>query len=224
MCLYEAVIFDLDDTLVDWNKAADLMFQIVLEKCYGVDVEPNTASKMLSDFKKLGNNGYSDKRVVFNTFYKKYPPVYGIPEAEIYTFWDANFPTCFYPCDETIDILGTIKQFAKLGMITNGRTETQKNKMKSAQLYNLFDSIVVSEEAGISKPDKRIFELTLESLNVSSDKAIFIGDNIVKDIGGAQNAKIKGIWFNPKGTENKTDIIPFAEIVNLKEVLEHLAI
>ena len=140
MNLYKAVIFDLDDTLVDWNKAADTMFQIVLKKCYGVDVEHSKASEMLSVFKKLGNNGYSDKRVVFNTLFNEYLPINRIPEPEIYTFWNANFPTCFSPCNETINILNIIKQSAKLGIITNGNTEAQKNKMKSAQLYNLFDN------------------------------------------------------------------------------------
>jgi len=74
---------------------------------------------------------------------------------------------------------------------------------------------------GLRKPDKRIFELALNKLNVKPEETLFIGDDIVKDIGGCQNAKIKGIWFNPYKLKNETDIKPFAEVNSFEGLLSY---
>jgi putative hydrolase of the HAD superfamily len=58
---------------------------------------------------------------------------------------------------------------------------------------------------GFSKPEKRIFELALNMLNVQPEVALYVGDDIEKDIGGCQNANIKGIWFNPHIVQSSYD-------------------
>jgi len=47
------------------------------------------------------------------------------------------------------------------------------------------------------------------------------GDDIKKDIGGCQNAHLKGIWFNPLMAKNETEIEPFAEITSLDRLLNY---
>nr|GGG78894.1 hypothetical protein GCM10011398_25270 [Virgibacillus oceani] len=82
----------------------------------------------------------------------------------------------------------------------------------NTNLNDCFDVIIISEEAGVSKPDKRIFELALNKLHVQAEDTLFVGDDIEKDIGGCQHANIKGIWFNPYMIKNDTEIKPYAEI------------
>jgi putative hydrolase of the HAD superfamily len=74
---------------------------------------------------------------------------------------------------------------------------------------------------GFSKPDKRIFELALNKLNVQPEAALFVGDDIEKDIGGCQNVNIKGIWFNPHMIKNDTEIKPYAEINSFDRLLSY---
>jgi putative hydrolase of the HAD superfamily len=89
-------------------------------------------------------------------------------------------------------------------------------------LNRYFDTIIISEEAGFSKPDKRIFELALNKLNVQSEDVLFVGDDLEKDIAGCQNANIKGVWFNPHMIKNTTQIQPYAEINTFDSLLSYV--
>lgn len=217
---YQAMLFDLDDTLLDRDKAVEKMFSIILEKCYG-EVDHSAKSEMLQKFKEYDNRGYgySNKVKVLESFFDVFPPKYRLPGNYIMDFWNNNFPGCFSINQDTINIVNSIKIHAKVAIITNGSTQRQKDKIVNTNLDSCFDIIIISDEAGYSKPDKRIFELALNKLDVQPETALFVGDNIEKDIGGCQNANIKGIWFNPRMIRNDTLIKPYAEINSLDELL-----
>lgn len=127
----------------------------------------------------------------------------------------------FFYKPKTINIINTIKSHIKVGIITNGSTQRQKEKIINTNLNRYFDTIIISEEAGFSKPDKLIFELALNKLNVQSEDVLFVGDDLEKDIAGCQNANIKGIWFNPNMIKNNTDTKPYAEITSFDNLLSY---
>ncbi|MEH7126361.1 HAD family hydrolase [Bacillus sp. JJ1773] len=216
------MLFDLDDTLLNRDEAVDKIFLIILEKCYE-DVKHSVKNEMLKKFKEYDkrNYGYSDKTKVLESFFNEFPPKYRLPRNYIQDFWNFNFPQCFSINQRTINIVNTIKMQAKVAIITNGSTQRQKAKIINTNLNNCFDIIIISEEVGFSKPDKRIFELALNKLDVEPEAAFFIGDDIEKDIGGCQNANIKGIWFNPHMIKNDTEITPYAEINTFDRLLSY---
>lgn len=154
-------------------------------------------------------------------FFDEFPPQYRLPHNDIQDFWNRQFPNCFSINQETVNIIKTIKMHVKVGIITNGSTQRQKAKIINTELNHYFETIIISEEAGFSKPDKRIFELALKKLNVEPEDALFVGDDLEKDIGGCQNTGIKGIWFNPQRNNNDTEIKPYAEIKSLAELLSY---
>ncbi|MEH7344969.1 HAD family hydrolase [Bacillus sp. JJ1532] len=214
------MLFDLDDTLLNRDEAVDKMFLIILEKCYE-DVKHSVKNEMLKKFKEYDkrNYGYSDKTKVLESFFNEFPPKYRLPRNYIQDFWNNNFPQCFSINQNTINIVNAIKIQAKVAIITNGSTQRQKAKIINTNLNSCFDIIIISEEVGFSKPDKRIFELALNKLNVEPEAAFLVGDDIEKDIGGCQNANIKGIWFNPHMIKNDTEIKPYAEINTFDRLL-----
>jgi putative hydrolase of the HAD superfamily len=216
------MLFDLDDTLLNRDKAVDKMFLIILEKCYE-DVKHSLKNEMLRKFKEYDKRGYgySDKTKVLESFFDEFPPKYRLPHNYIQDFWNNNFPHCFSINQNTINIVNTIKVQAKVAIITNGSTQRQKAKIINTKLNSCFDIIIISEEVGFSKPDKRIFELALNKLNVQPEAALFVGDDIEKDISGCQNANIKGIWFNPHMIKNDTEIKPYAEINSFDRLLSY---
>ncbi|MEH7393441.1 HAD family hydrolase [Bacillus sp. JJ1474] len=216
------MLFDLDDTLLNRDEAVDKIFLIILEKCYE-DVKHSVKNEMLKKFKEYDkrNYGYSDKTKVLESFFNEFPPKYRLPRNYIQDFWNFNFPQCFSINQRIINIVNTIKMQAKVAIITNGSTQRQKAKIINTNLNNCFDIIIISEEVGFSKPDKRIFELALNKLDVEPEAAFFIGDDIEKDIGGCQNANIKGIWFNPHMIKNDTEITPYAEINTFDRLLSY---
>ncbi|ENQ3106533.1 HAD-IA family hydrolase [Bacillus cereus] len=207
-----------------WNrdKAVDKMFLIILEKCYG-DVKHSAKNKMLQKFKEYDKRSYGDsnKIIVLESFFDEFPPKYRLPRNYLQDFWNSNFPLCFSINQNTINIVNAIKMHVKVAIITNGSTQRQTAKIINTHLNSCFDIIIISEEVGFSKPDKRIFELALNKLNVQPESALFVGDDIEKDIGGCQNANIKGIWFNPHMIKNDTEIKPYAEINSFDRLLSY---
>ena len=75
----------------------------------------------------------------------------------------------------TIHFLNQIKKRFKVGIITNGSTQRQKAKIFNTNLNRYFETIIISEEVGFSKPDKRIFELALDKLNLQPENTLFVG-------------------------------------------------
>ncbi|WP_208326602.1 HAD family hydrolase [Bacillus albus] len=220
---YKAMLFDLDDTLLDRDKAVDNLFLLVLEKCYE-DVNDTVKNNMLQQFKEYDKREYgiSNKTIVLESLFDEFPPKYRLPRNYIQDFWNENFPKCFSIDPNTIHFLNHIKSHFKIGIITNGSTHRQAAKIINTNLNNYFDTIIISEEVGLSKPDKRIFELALNKLNVQSENTLFVGDDLEKDIAGSQNANIKGIWFNPHSITNKTEIKPYAEIDTFDSLLSYI--
>ncbi|EJV72261.1 2-haloalkanoic acid dehalogenase [Bacillus mycoides] len=215
------MLFDLDDTLLDRDKAVDKLFSIILEEFYG-DVEQHSVkNEMLQKFKGYDKKsyGHSDKVKVLESLFDEFPPKYRLPRNSIQDFWNNNFPKCFSINQSTINIINTIKLHVKVGIITNGSTQRQKAKIINTNLNRHFDTIIISEETGFSKPDKRIFELALKKLNVQPEDVLFVGDDLEKDIAGCQNVNIKGIWFNPNMIKNNTDTKPYAEIISFDSLL-----
>ncbi|MCP9279383.1 MULTISPECIES: HAD family hydrolase [Bacillus] len=217
------MLFDLDDTLLDRNKAVDNLFLLVLEKCYE-DVSDTVKNNMLQKFKEYDKREYgiSNKTIVLESLFDEFAPIYRLPHNYIQDFWNENFPTCFSIDQNTIHFLNHIKSHFKIGIITNGSTHRQKAKIINTNLNNYFDTIIISEEVGLSKPDKRIFELALNKLNVQPEDVLFIGDDLEKDIAGPQNANINGVWFNPQKIKNTTQIQPYAEINTLDSLLSYV--
>ncbi|MEW9180671.1 HAD-IA family hydrolase [Bacillus mycoides] len=216
------MLFDLDDTLLDRDKAVDNLFLLVLEKCYE-DVSDTVKNNMLQKFKEYDKREYgiNDKTIVLESLFDEFAPKYRLPRNYIQDFWNENFPKCFSIDQNTILFLNHIKRHFKVGIITNGSTQRQKAKIINTGLNEYFDTIIISEEVGFSKPDKRIFELALNKLNVQSEDVLFVGDDLEKDIAGCQNANIKGIWFNPNMIKNNTDTKPHAEITSFDNLLSY---
>ncbi|WP_113929394.1 HAD family hydrolase [Bacillus sp. P14.5] len=219
------MLFDLDDTLLHRDEAVDNIFTLILENCYE-EVGHSAKIAMRQKFKEYDKSCYgnNDKTKVLNSLYANFPPKHRLADQSIQDFWNEYFPKCFSINHQHINIINTLKNEVKVAIITNGSTQRQKAKIRNTRLNNCFDIVVISEEAGFSKPDKRIFESAIEKLNVKPGDALFVGDDIYKDIGGSQNAGIKGIWFNPHRSKNDTDIKPYAEIQSLEELLHLIQI
>ncbi|MFJ8353838.1 HAD family hydrolase [Bacillus paramycoides] len=217
------MLFDLDDTLLDRDMAVNKLFSIILEKFYGDVKQQSVKNIMLQKFKEYDKKSYgrNDKVKVLELFFDEFPPKYRLPSNYIQDFWNNNFPHCFSIHQHTINIINTIKLHIKVGIITNGSTQRQKAKIINTNLNSYFDTIIISEESGFSKPDKRIFELALNKLNVQPEDVLFVGDDLEKDIGGCQNANIKGIWFNPNMIKNNTDTKPYAVITSFDSLLSY---
>ncbi len=94
------------------------------------------------------------------------------------------------------ELLEALRGRVKLAIITNNSVAEQLEKLRYLGIAHFFEAIVISEDVGFTKPDRRIFELALERLGVSASQAVMIGDNWAADIEGAHAAGIATVWLN----------------------------
>lgn len=84
-------------------------------------------------------------------------------------------------------------------ILTNGITSVQKSRLALSPLRHVVAGMVISQEAGVSKPNPAIFHRALAALNVSAGEALMIGDSPTSDILGANRAGIDACWYNARG-------------------------
>ena len=92
-----------------------------------------------------------------------------------------------------------LSQNHTLSIVTNGVGMTQKKRFSSSEISPYFSNILISEDIGIAKPDKRFFDEVFKVINCAEKSQILlVGDSLSSDIQGANNAGIDCCWFNPK--------------------------
>lgn len=90
---------------------------------------------------------------------------------------------------------------ARVGMVTNGAATVQRDKLDAVGLAGRFDPLVISSDAGFTKPDPRIFEVALAEAGVPASETWFVGDNLWHDIPGAKASGIRSFWLDRHGVE-----------------------
>lgn len=106
-----------------------------------------------------------------------------------------------------------------LHIISNGFKEAVLTKMQVSNLNPYFKNVVISEDVGVNKPDKAIFEYALNLAAAQKQESIMIGDSLEADVYGAQNFGIKAIFFNPLKAQKPDDVEQ--QIHHLEELLNH---
>ena len=111
--------------------------------------------------------------------------------------------------DGAIDFLVDIEEHVTIAIVTNGIDFVQQSRLKLCGVLDFADGVFTSEKVGASKPDRRIFTQALKTLGIENNsKVLVVGDNLVSDIKGGNNAGLDTCWFNFKGEENTTPIKP----------------
>lgn len=120
--------------------------------------------------------------------------------------------------DDSEPVIARLKTTHKIGLLTNGASDIQRAKIDCLQIEPWFDAIVVSCEAGFGKPDVRVFNIVLSALGVAPEAALMVGDNLERDVAGAQAAGMKGAWLNRAGNPRNGGTTPDIEVPDLLEL------
>lgn len=188
----KAIIFDLDDTLVD-RKHTFRSFTVALVDCYfqHIDMKDEVVKKIL----EIDQNGYKDKTQMFKELLEELPWLEKPELNELMNHYRTNYVSYSELKEHAIEIIEWCKQKYKLGIVTNGTNFIQYGKIDQVGIRSYFDCIIVSEEAGMKKPHARIFQMAAEMLGLSPHECLFIGDHPTNDIEGAGNAGMETIWL-----------------------------
>ncbi len=110
----------------------------------------------------------------------------------------------------------------KIGLISNSSfpTEFHMQELKNYQINHFFEEILFSYDFGLRKPHPDLFKFLLNKLELKPQEAVFIGDRLVEDIGGAQKVGMKAILRFKKDRDYSAAVVPDYVINNLKELPE----
>ncbi len=225
--MVKTVLFDLDNTLLDFNQAEKtalsktlLHFDITPDeatlKRYS---ELNLAQWKLLELGKLTREEVKLRRFEL-LFQEKNFDVSAAEAAKLYETLLAQ-GHCFM--DGAEELLETLFGTYQLYIVTNGTLSVQKGRLKSSGIRKYFEDIFISEEVGYNKPSIEYFDCCFSKIpNFSKDTTVIIGDSLTSDIQGGINAKIRTIWFNPNH-EAAEEIHPDYEFDSLRQLPDLLA-
>lgn len=160
------ICFDLDDTLykeIDYLKSA---YKEIAESVG----HPEAADQML-DWYQAGKNAFKKLIETYNLT---------VDIADLLKIYREHYPDIHL--DEGVkEYLDSLKEYgAKLGLISDGRSLTQRNKIKALGLEGFFDIEIISEEFGSEKPCLKNFQTVMEMFP-ERKVFVYVGDNTAKD-------------------------------------------
>lgn len=225
---YETLLFDVDDTLLDFDVAENAALARLFEQ---ENVTVTTA--MLARYKEINEamwrafeRGEVTKSVLHNTRFSKFFKEYGMEVDGAYfeEVFQKYLQEAHYFVEGAYEIIAKLAKDYDLYVVSNGKTMTQNKRLANADLAKYFEGIFISEQTGYQKPMIEFFDYVFTRIDgLDKDKTLIVGDSLTSDITGGLRAGIDTCWFNIHGIDNTSDVHPHYEIKKLHELHTLLA-
>jgi len=221
----EAVLFDWNNTLVQFTWDDELLAEGHRAglRAIGRDDEPAAFTARYRE--RVIERGTPDER--YESLLRELLPE--TTDDQIDAFVDAEHEA-WAPAFQTLGAAQALLEALrsrgiKTGVILNSWPDpgrVLRGDIERAGLTGLLDTIVISSEVGMRKPDLGIFRLALEQLGVEPHEAMFVGDRLETDVQGAANlgmTTVQALWFNADDTPSiEPDFMAFTPMDVLNAV------
>jgi len=208
--MLKAMVFDLDDTLYDYHSLhTEAMKALEKYACghYGVETEQfrsawNTAREETK--REQGCTAASHNRMLYC---QKTLEKLGLPPAEgaleLYeTYWGCILGRMALREGAAELLADCGARGVKVGICSDLTAHIQHRKLKALGISPQIDCMVTSEEAGVEKPDPRIFQIMLRKLGCAPGEVLYLGDSLERDVYGAEACGIPVLWLSGSGRDN----------------------
>jgi len=189
----QSVLFDLDETILDRTES---LKDFVEWQSNGMLKDSISSSEnFCKRFVELDSNGQVWKDKVYTQLVTEFK-IEGWSVSELLQSYELCFSGFCKPKAGVLEAIQELKKEGlKLGLVSNGKSPFQERNFNALGAKNLFDSVIVSESVGYQKPQKEIFELACTELRVSAEQTVFVGDNPVADIDGANSCGMYTVFI-----------------------------
>lgn len=211
----KAVFFDLDDTLYDHTGTVDVALEVLKEHLPGLRQRSDSALResyhtFLEEYHKYFLDGvYS-----FDETHRRrwaalltHWEIHDRDAEEMRAYWREIYLSNQKLVAGARELLEAVRSTGiATGIVTNNSVSEQVGKLRSLGVEHLIDHLVISEEAGYSKPDERIYAIALQRVGTRPEEAVMVGDHWENDIVAASSVGMRCVWFNRKGVQMPQDI------------------
>ena len=214
----KAIIFDAYGTLFDVNSAAEKCKEKLGDKWEGFANYWRTTQLEYTWLRSLMRR-HKDFWQITEDSLDKSMNFYNIDNSMRSEL--LNLYKVLSPFTEVRDTLKKLKQSNyKLAILSNGTPDLLNELVVSNQLKDIFDDIFSVEEAGIFKPDSKVYDLPINKYNIEKNEILFLSAN-TWDVSGAGNYGYNTVWVNRNNNIfDKLDYEPIQQISNLSELLD----
>ncbi len=211
--LMKAVLFDLDDTLFDHKNSRLKGLEALQKKFPKLKAVPlkeleEEHDRLLgaADFCHVPTGELVMADATTHSI-SKLCAMYGInlsieDEKSVVNLYNQEYVKNRQSVPGTKELLTTLMNYAKLGVIAYGPLEQQKEKLKACQIDDLLDYFIIAENECYKKPSQQLFEVALEKVGVQPSDAVYVGDSWKCDVLPASAVGMRVIWLNRYGQEN----------------------
>lgn len=208
--MIKKIIFDIDDTLIEFPRNFEIGFGKVLNK-YNLNIEPIDLYNAIGKYEDDKNNVYYEKQRVIDWINKEFNVE--INEDFINDFFEM-YSTLITPVNDSVkETLKYLKSKYKLAILTNWFTDSQISRLKNTGIYEYFDEIYGADILPF-KPNKETFIKACGKFKL--EECVMIGDNLLVDIKVPYEMGMNVYHINKKGTSKYPTI---RSIDELKELL-----
>lgn len=225
---YTHVLFDIDNTILNFDATEAVALSTILQK-YGPTLDQE---RLHSTYQKINRNMWRafEKNEMtreqllntrfFETFYIYDIRVDGEALAKEYQLLLSKGHDQVTGAQNVLHTLRDIPKY----VVTNGVQHTQLRRLKDVGWTSYFEAIYISEEIGYHKPQIEFFNAVFErSPEILKETTLIIGDSLTSDIQGGIVAGIDTCWINFHQEENNTTIQPTYTMEQLEDVLQLFA-
>lgn len=242
----KAVLFDLDDTLIDWSKFDGDYFELEkphFEAVHGHVTQAGHALPKVEDlvdtFRELAQQAWAEgretlvsphlPRLLMETLQRHDVPEDAFEQDEImkvYRWGKVPGVTVFKEVPETLETL--LAADVKIGIVTNAfQTMMMRDQeLEEHGLLQYFETCrFAAADVGYLKPHPAIFKAALECIGTEPEETVFVGDNLNADVAGAQRVGMKAVWRDTGYHSSRMSlgvIEPDAKIKKLDQMLPSL--
>jgi putative hydrolase of the HAD superfamily len=204
------IVFDLDDTLIDRTQA---VVNFANEFWFESGVQINLSqSDFVSTVLRLDGTGYTPRDLFFQSVIEAFDLTTRQAKQFELRFYDSawRLPVVLPGTNEALVRLR--EHGYKLGVVSNGRTEAQLNKLAATGFLPLIDVVLISESFGVKKPDPSIFKAAVDGLAIEPKDSWFVGDHPLNDIWGSKQIGFKTAWVH-RNRPWSTEVAPCYDLM-----------
>lgn len=228
---YEHIFFDLDHTLWDFDRNAEETLHELYRSHSLEGLGISCAYTFIEAYTKNNHelwaayhHGRISKEYLRDNRFKRTFIELGVPPEVVPLSFEEDYvricPTKTNLFPHVHDTLAYLQRKYTLHLISNGFLEATKTKVELSELGQYFRTIVISENVGVNKPDKAIFEYALKGAGAKKENSLMIGDSIEADIRGALDYGIDAIYFNPTNKPSPPEVkVQIASLIDLRDLL-----